>query len=827
MLSRSLKNSLFEALFYNVHSRIINRMASIDYPVNAGGMCVGIECMGGLAILAEDLDTYNERLKRLEQSSPAELAVRVHEVKLKQRYLIKIAKSDALAEVELKSEMKLSSFNENSSRLQKNILDEKLKRIEDNLTQEEKFFLEVPAFFDNVQIITRPYLHYQFLEKQPTSLQNIDDVLPFIISKKLEESGGVKRLDERFSGVYTHTELNQFFLILQNEFRMQPVFNHPFFIRMSNEKHGISVSYHFTKQCWVLIDANQLPVKYFDLISEFCQKIYTAFSCKEMAIFTTTFFTTQKHHDALKNKIDNLKNSPAWKGMHRVTRKKAASSDGHGTTWLDLSAELGNIDLMHEILATGAVSTISRSLFCAADNGNLNTINVLLQNNDFSKEIDKTMIIMALNIAAINGHIRIINALIEYYKGSDHTDIINIGLTAACYRGHTDVVKRFLALNINFSKLLENPVSRVALGIACQQEHFDIVNILLEQGAKVDQPGDKEITPLMMACMQGNSGIINLLLKYKPNVNLLDAKGNSALTYACLGNKIDVVKTLLNAGVNLNLFNKRGLTALIASCISGSIQILQELLSRDVAVNATSGIRTIDLIQHALENGCKHKKVEKLLNKNYKITTPDYIYGFSALHMAAYYGHTDLVRMLLDNHSDPRLTSDNNISVLEMAQVMGHREIATIITIQSYVLLKNHSDSYRRNAVNKFLQLANETQTLDSQENVIAVFVEIDTLAQQLATIYTTLYKTDNSQRIGSLNAINDAIIQAYRTYVEKPQDEMITNNLKSMANETALLVKKDHEKNSYLYRLFGKKSLLATTISHVIESKCSSYHYP
>lgn len=57
--------------------------------------------------------------------------------------------------------------------------------------------------------------------------------------------------------------------------------------------------------------------------------------------------------------------------------------------------------------------------------------------------------------------------------------------------------------------------------------------------------------------------------------------------------------------------------------------------------------------------------------------------GYSALHYAALYGHTDCVRMLLSYEASPSLRDSRHSSPLHLAAWAGHQDIVKLLLTQS------------------------------------------------------------------------------------------------------------------------------------------------
>ena len=160
------------------------------------------------------------------------------------------------------------------------------------------------------------------------------------------------------------------------------------------------------------------------------------------------------------------------------------------------------------------------------------------------------------------------------------------------------------------SKKISAEVSGAALAHAASYGDIEMVNLLIEKGVDVNHRNpDTGQTVLMLAAAygfyvqcgndplvtsyRGNSQIVKLLLESGARVNDQDAAGHTALTMAAQLGRSDNVKLLLEAGANVQLANEHGWTALIhAVNSSGSyhhenmLEIIKRLLAAGAHVNA-------------------------------------------------------------------------------------------------------------------------------------------------------------------------------------------------------------------------------------------------
>lgn len=87
---------------------------------------------------------------------------------------------------------------------------------------------------------------------------------------------------------------------------------------------------------------------------------------------------------------------------------------------------------------------------------------------------------------------------------------------------------------------------------AIQLSAYAAVLAAIEQGASMDDRGQRGETPLIAACAAGNTGIAQLLLAHGADVSASDQNGMTALHMACITPRWQIVQQLLAAGANPN-----------------------------------------------------------------------------------------------------------------------------------------------------------------------------------------------------------------------------------------------------------------------------------
>lgn len=197
----------------------------------------------------------------------------------------------------------------------------------------------------------------------------------------------------------------------------------------------------------------------------------------------------------------------------------------------------------------------------------------------------------ALNIAARNGHLEIVQLLLSLkptatdpkFKQVDVNHADRDGWTplrSASWGGHTEVVK--LLIDQPFCAIdLADKEERTALRAAAWSGHEDILKILIKAGADVNSVDKQGRTSLIAASYMGHYDIVEILLENGANVNHLDIDGRSALCVAALcgtSGYSKVISCLLEHGANTDQLDNDGMSPLLVSSFEGNNEVCELLL---------------------------------------------------------------------------------------------------------------------------------------------------------------------------------------------------------------------------------------------------------
>ncbi|KAF4077299.1 hypothetical protein AMELA_G00206420 [Ameiurus melas] len=274
---------------------------------------------------------------------------------------------------------------------------------------------------------------------------------------------------------------------------------------------------------------------------------------------------------------------------------------------------------------------------------------------------------------------------------ADNLVIFSRSLPEACSDGDVNAVKKLLDEGHSVNEHTEEGESLLCL--ACSAGYYELAQVLLAMHANVEDRGIKgDITPLMAAASGGYVDIVKLLLVHGADVNAQSSSGNTALTYACAGGFLDVVKVLLKEGANIEDHNENGHTPLMEAASAGHVEVARVLLEYGAGINTHSNEFKesaltlacykghLDMVRFLLEAGAdqEHKTDEM----------------HTALMEACMDGHVEVARLLLDSGAQVNMPADSFESPLTLAACGGHVELAALLIERGANLEEVNDEGY-------------------------------------------------------------------------------------------------------------------------------------
>lgn len=579
------------------HSRIPNsqdwllkRMRRLGF-TPPPGVCHGISVMGLQALLANDIKAFDQRL-------------------------------------ELMYEIPVTEFENAIQHRQLNKLN----------PEKREMLSEIPIFCEDVMVAQVPGTFYFLFEDIQVIKQEVLLALPLILNKRLEEQGGVVLIGQ-FMGVYRLQDLISYFTELHDVLMKEtPSLAKSFVLNLGSIDHAITIGFNPEKSEWLLIDANQLPTKYFSTPIDVARAVLQAFVEKNVTSFRTDIYGISAFESDLKICFETWKDKPLWQNLHTSWRRKLELIKKDQNNLLVLAAFSGNNDLIYALLAAGLDLSRSNSvggtpLFVAIQNFNLNIVESLLMGGADPDQMDENGD-LPLCIAAALGNVDIVRVL------------VNVSLDLDCYGAE----------------------AATPIVLAAEQGHVKIVELLLKAGADPRLPNKDDLTALDVAILMGNSDVVKLLLQYV-NPNFRNCNGETPLHLAVANDDKDIVKMLLEAKAYpdpqdvdgttpLFLATKRGFTCITSILLKGGADPFLSNHKGITPLFLAAELGFLELIHIFLTCGANPNQA-----MTFERSTP--------LYKAAENGYLDVVQALLDAHANPDFANFKRMTPLFVAVEKG------------------------------------------------------------------------------------------------------------------------------------------------------------
>lgn len=646
------------------HTQLINKIVEFKhYPTDEKGMCHGIALMGTQAVLADDIPSLHRRLSLLTKTPDNKLQDTIKNVRSKQVELHNRAR-EALQSAwvdKVKKINRAGSFEKQltteESRQYYHELSKALLNADLQLSEEDRDLLSIEAFFQGITIHCSPDEFTELFENSQTNLnQNPEVTFPKVLPKKLTnesdkfEQSGVS-LIVQWSGVYTKNNLVKYLLLLKKYLNNKHCKDTTVFF-LSSGNHAITLSYEPKIHSWRIIDANQLSLldKTTKSTRQITNYVFQAFKNKGAVAFSTLVFAKTTHKNQVAKSLHLCQKRKTWNQLHKVSKFKAQLADAFDTNWLFIAARAGDANTVKQLIAVDHTLCDKQScgktpLFIAVQYGHTQVIQELLLNRaDVNKSTDKNV----------------------------------TPLFMAASRGDIDTVKLFLKANAN-TDIAKHDDNATAIAIAIQNNHTDIVDLLIKAGADINKSLTSGVTPLYMSCLHGHHDQIELLLNANANPDLVNKNQNlTPLMLAADSGDSKMTALLIDHKATLNLRGDQGQTALVLAAQNGHAQVVDLLLDghgKD-AVDIPLNVGATPLLL-AAQNG-RADIVNALIAAKASIDNAIND-GSTPLIVAIRKGHTAIVKALLEAKANTELSQLNGNSPLLAAITYNHIGIAKLL----------------------------------------------------------------------------------------------------------------------------------------------------
>ncbi|MCG8624912.1 MAG: ankyrin repeat domain-containing protein, partial [Proteobacteria bacterium] len=215
----------------------------------------------------------------------------------------------------------------------------------------------------------------------------------------------------------------------------------------------------------------------------------------------------------------------------------------------------------------------------------------------------------------------------------------------------------------------DNEIDMTPLILASCLNHTEIVQILLDANASVNEKAHDGMNALMFAVANKSFNCVTMLINNGASVNNTDQLNTSPLMIAANNCYVEMIDALILKGANINHVNKFGNTALVFSACQGNERCVESLIKAGANTNICNIDQSNLLMKvqwYAPHQQIKHRIVRLLVEGGCEVNMQNDS-GETALFAAIQNQDTETMKFLLQAGSNPNQNSLYNKTPLSYA----------------------------------------------------------------------------------------------------------------------------------------------------------------
>ena len=262
--------------------------------------------------------------------------------------------------------------------------------------------------------------------------------------------------------------------------------------------------------------------------------------------------------------------------------------------------------------------------------------------------------------------------------------VYDTSLVRKIKQGDADGVRTLIYTRVDVNE--RNYAGMTPLTIAAEKENYEVVRLLVEEGAAdVNATSSYGITPLIAAAAGGHRQAVELLLKYGADPTAKDDLGKTALIHAMNTNDYKLTEALVKSNNSaVNLTDNAGNTPLIYAALKGHTDNIRSLLKHEANPDYQNPNNGISPLIAATANN-HTKAAQALINGKATLDLRDKN-GRTALFYASQRGMVPLVRQLIRLGADVSAVDNNGENLLMAAAESQNVQLLKLLTPQYFYI---------------------------------------------------------------------------------------------------------------------------------------------
>ena len=357
-----------------------------------------------------------------------------------------------------------------------------------------------------------------------------------------------------------------------------------------------------------------------------------------------------------------------------------------------------------------------KAIYIASSRGHVDVVKTLLQCGVSTAEIDdddRT----ALHHAVLSRRLSVVRFLVSLESAAAD---VNRGdgrgwnpLHSSCHEGLPDAAELLLRSGVSVNCRTKMSLC-TPLHFAAKSGHLQCADSLLKGGASVDRSDGRGYTSLHYAAKVGHAEMVKFLIKAKASVLSTTKRLNSqALHLAAMKGNLECIVALVRGGALVDCKDVDHWTPLHCAICNGHKYCAKFLVEHEANVHCRTAHRqlcplhlaaqegNLSCLQYLISVGADPKSVDiggsTALHKAVKEGKVDCVvyllsmtkdtmrlqtkkHGRQPLHVAAAFGHVEVVKVLVKSGADLTVRDDDGRSPLDLAKTNGHMKSVKYIS---------------------------------------------------------------------------------------------------------------------------------------------------
>ena len=365
----------------------------------------------------------------------------------------------------------------------------------------------------------------------------------------------------------------------------------------------------------------------------------------------------------------------AWEETADTNLKHRTVQESKWTAMM-AAARNGHPDIVSTLLARGADPTgetystaddfeSETALTMAACKGHASCLLHLVRWHDKHKlPLETAERTGAIHTAAFEGHVECVRILLDHGSDVNHRDGHgDTPLTNAASKEHVGVIELLSQYKADLNAKSQD--GSTALIWASFKGHAQSIETLVRLGADVKLKDRRGQSACHFAATNGHCRCVERLARAGSDLNAIDLYEETPLMLAAQSGHTCSVETLLSLGPSTSKINDSGWTAAHLAAKNGHSNCIEALAKFGADLNAVGDRSLKTPLISAAGNG-HYSCLKTILSyepRSYLFVVPGS--GFTGIHFAAWQGHVECVRLLLQHGADLNGRSDSGLTPLD------------------------------------------------------------------------------------------------------------------------------------------------------------------